>query len=227
MEVAGNRIHGTTQVAPLVRFAETEQVLLKPLPISPPEQARWAKAKVHSDCHIQVDKCRYSVPYQRVGQSVDVRLSETTTRIYRNHRLIATHARLTQPGQRSTLDEHLPPEHIAFKMRSPAWCLKQAEAVGPDCLALVNELFADGVVQRLRAAQGIIRLRKPYTDVRLNAACHRALAFGNVGYRSVRMILEKGLDQVVDEHGAFDELCSAYTGGARFGRNTKDLFEPH
>jgi len=210
-----------------VRFAETEQVLLKPLPVTPPEQARWAKAKVHSDCHIQVSKCRYSVPYQRVGQSVDVRLSETTTRIYRNHQLIATHARLTQPGQRSTLDEHLPPEHIAFKMRSPNWCLKQAEAVGPDCLALVNELFADGVVQRLRAAQGIMRLRKPYTDARLNAACHRALAFGNVGYRSVRMILEKGLDQVVDEHGAFDELCSAYTGAARFCRDTKDLFEPH
>ena len=227
MSVAGNREHGTTRVAPLTRFAHTEKALLKPLPVKPPELATWATAKVHGDCHIQVHKRRYSAPYTLVGKQLDVRLSETTVRLYHQHTLFATHPRLKHPGQRSTLDEHLPPEHVAFKMRDPQWCLKQAEDVGDYCHALIERLFANGIVERLRAAQGVIRLRKLYGDTRLNAACRRALAFENIGYRSVKTILEKGLDQVADPTGAFDQLCDTYTGKSRFCRDTKDLFDTH
>ncbi len=227
MSVAGTRVHGTTRVAPLTRFAQTEKSVLKPLPVNPPELATWATATVHGDCHIQVHKRRYSAPYSLVGKEVDVRLSETTVRLYHQHTLFATHPRLAHPGQRSTVDEHLPPEHVAFKMRDPQWCLKQAEQVGEYCHALIERLFANGIVERLRAAQGVMRLRKPYGDVRLNAACRRALAFENVGYGSVKTILEKGLDQVADPTGAFDQLCDTYTGKSRFSRDTRDLFDTH
>lgn len=227
MSVAGNREHGTTREAPLKRFVDTEQALLKPLPSVPPELVTWATAKVHGDCHIQVQKCRYSVPYRLVQKSLDVRLSETTVRLYHRHELVATHPRLAHPGQRSTLDEHLPPEHIAYKMRDPSWCIKQADSVGPHCRAMIDRLFANNVLDRLRAAQGVVSLAKPYGAVRLEAACRRALAFDNIGYRSVKTILDKSLDQVADPEAAFDTLGDAYTGGARFGRNTRDLFEPH
>jgi transposase len=227
MSVAGNREHGTTRVAPLLLFAQTEKLLLKRLPTSPPELARWATAKLHGDCHIQLEKRRYSAPYKLVGKELDVRLSETTVRLYYEHELFATHPRLQHPGQRSTIEEHLPPEHVAFKMRDPHWCRKQAEEVGDYCLALIERLFANGVVERLRAAQGVLRLRKRYGDIRLDAACRRALAFENIGYGSVKKILEKGLDQVADPEGAFDELSDTYTGKSRFCRNTRDLFDIH
>lgn len=68
MSDAGNREHGTTRVAPLTRFAQTEEALLRVLPVKPPELATWATAKVHSDCHIQVDKRRYSAPYTLVSK---------------------------------------------------------------------------------------------------------------------------------------------------------------
>jgi transposase len=200
MSVAGTREHGTTRVAPLTRFAQTEKALLK---------------------------SRYSAPHTLVGKELDVRLSEGTVRLYHQHTLFATHPRLSHPGQRSTLDEHLPPEHIAFKMRDPQWCLKQSEQIGDYCHALIERLFANGIVERLRAAQGVISLRKRYGDVRLNAACRRALAFENIGYGSVKTILEKGLDQVADPAGAFDELCETYTGKSRFCRDTRDLFDTH
>jgi transposase len=227
MGVAGTREHGTTRVAPLTRFAETEQALLKPLPASPPELATWAQAKVHGDCHIQVQKRRYSAPYKLVSQSLDVRLSEGTVRLYHQHALVATHPRLSKPGERSTVDEHLPPEHIAFKMRDPRWCREQAEQVGPYCLALIEKLFDNGVLDRLCAAQGIVGLRKRFGDTRLNAACRRALAFENLRYGSIKTILERGLDQATDPEGAFDQLCDTYTGSARFGRDTSDLLKPH
>ena len=227
MEVAGLRVHGTTREAPLKRFEQTEQALLKPLPTVAPELATWAQAKLHGDCHLQVQKCRYSAPYKLVSQSLDVRLSETSVRVYHQHELVAVHPRLTLPGDRSTLDEHLPPEHIAYKMRDPSWCLGKADAVGPYCRTMIDRLFQNGVLDRLRSAQGVIKLVDQFGATRVEAACKRALAFENLGYRSVKTILDKGLDQAADPNGAFDTLGSAYTGGARYGRDTRDLFKPH
>lgn len=116
-------------------------------------------------------------------------------RLYHQHKLFATHPRLKHPGQRNTLDDHLPPEQVAFKMRGPQWCLRQSAEVGQYCHALIERLFDDKILERLRATQGIMGLRKTYGDARLDAACKRALAFENVGYGSVKKILEKGLDQ--------------------------------
>ena len=100
MGTAGNRIHGTTREKPLTRFTETEQHVLKPLPASPPELASWSKVKVHGDCHVQHEKCRYSVPYRLVSQSLWLRASETTVRVYRAQELVAIHPRLVRPGWR-------------------------------------------------------------------------------------------------------------------------------
>lgn len=227
MQDAGNRIHGTTRTPPLKRFVETEQAMLKPLPNSAPECARWAKAKLHGDCHLQVDKCRYSAPWRLVGQTLDVRLSETTVRIYQQHELKAIHPRLTLAGQRHSVDEHLPPQHVAYKMRDPQWCLKQAEATGPCCHRFVQRLLGNRVLDRLRAAQGVVGLAKRYGDARLEAACQRALHFDNIQYRAVRIILEKSLDQQSDPQQCFEAMSDAYTGTARFGRDTKKLFTKH
>lgn len=227
MQEAGNRVHGTTRVSPLSRFVDTEQAMLKPLPHAAPECARWAQAKVHGDCHVQVDKCRYSAPWRLVGQTLDVRLSETTVRLYQQHELKAVHPRVTRAGDRQTVLEHLPPEHVAYTMRDPQWCLKQAEATGPNCHRFVERLFEHRVLERLRAAQGVVGLAKRYGKARLEAACRRALHFDNIQYRAVRVILEKALDQHADPQQSFHQLSDAYTGGARYGRDTKKLFTKH
>ena len=46
----------------------------------------------------------------------------------------------------------------------------------------------------LRQSQGIIRLAEKYGETRLDAACQRALAYGNPHYRTIKTILEKGLE---------------------------------
>ena len=59
--------------------------------------------------------------------------------------------------------------------------------------------------------------------MRLEAACRRALAFDTPKYRSVKVILEKGLDQLQAPDLAFDELAESYTGSGRFCRDTRIL----
>jgi len=223
MGTAGNRNHGTTREKPLMRFTDTEKHVLKPLPTSPPELASWNKVKVHGDCHVQVDKCRYSVPYLLVGKALWLRAAETTVRVYQDQEMVAIHPRLVRPGQRSTLPEHMPPEAQAYRMQGPQWCLRQAEQVGPACHALIEQLFADRVLDNLRGAQGIVNFRKRYGTARLEAAATRALAYASPHYRTIKTILENGLDQQDLDETGFDRLGSAYTGRGRFSRDTKKL----
>jgi transposase len=220
---AGNRIHGSTHERPLARFAETERQFLRPLPPIPPELATWVQVKVHGDCHVQFEKCRYSVPYTLVRKKLWLRATETTVRIYQNE-MVGVHARLEKPGSRSTVPEHLPPEGRAYLMRDPQWCLKQSRLVGPACHELIETLFDHDVLDRLRAAQGIIRLKERYGPIRLEAACCRALAYDDPRYRTVKTILDNGLDQQLEIPETNKTLTGAYTGNGRFTRDAKSLF---
>lgn len=220
---AGNRIHGTTREQPLALFESVEKALLGRLPDAPPELAVWAKLKVHRDAHVQFEKAYYSVPFRLLGQTLWLKATSDVVRLYQEHVLVATHVRQLRPGARSTVADHMPPNALAFAMRDPQWCLKQANAIGPQCRALIERLFADRVLEHLRAAQGVIRLGEKYGAPRLEAACQRALSFDNPRYRSVKTILEKGLDQQPDAAAAFDTLAESYTGGARFLRDAAEL----
>ena len=107
-------------------------------------------------------------------------------------------------------------------MRDPQWCLAQAKALGASCLAVIESLFANRVLDHLRAAQGLLRLGESFGPVRLEAACARALRFGSPSYRSVKKILKEGLDHQCDWVPG-PELEGPYLGAGRFSREPSDL----
>ena len=219
LKIAGNRKHGTTFKKPLTMFAETEKHFLKALPDVPVQIATWTRVKVHGNCHVQFEKTYYSVPFKLVRQQLWLRATATTVSLFKDLELLVTHPRLKYPGDRSTVDEHMPPEALAYKMQDPQWCLKQAGRIGPDCLKVIRRLFAFRVLDNLRAAQGIISLGKKYGPARLEAACSRALHFENVKYRTIKSILHQGLDQTpLDERTNVIPLTSVYAGNGRFIR---------
>ncbi len=100
--------------------------------------------------------------------------------------LVASHVRGARPGARSTLDDHLPPAAQAWRMRTPRYCLEQAQAVGPACLALVTRLFGDRVLDRLRSVQGLLRLAEKFGADRLEAA---SLLMDEVDVVSLRTVI--------------------------------------
>ncbi|WP_035255572.1 IS21 family transposase, partial [Desulfatiglans anilini] len=223
LEEAGNRIHGTTRQKPLSVFAETEKVFLKLLPDVAPEMAVWTHAKVHGNCHVQFEKAYYSAPFSLVHRKLWLKATEKTVKLYKDFELVAIHPRLYTPGRHATVDEHLPPEALAYKLQDPQWCLKQAELVGEHCHRLIRRLFSNRVLDNLRAAQGVIRLGKKYGTGRLEEACERALHFDNPRYRAVKTILEKGLDQVPFKEEPQPALASVYQASGRFIRKRSEL----
>ena len=213
--LAGNRIHGTTKARPLTRFAEVERSFLTPLPDKAPELVVWHRVRLHGDCHVHFEKCRYSAPFKLVRANLWLRATEKLVQLYRGLELVAVHPRLFVPGAKSSKMEHLPLEAQAYLMADPQWCLEQAAKVGDSCLELVETLFADRVLDKLRAAQGVIKLGNKYGKLRLEAACFRALRHSSPTYRTVKEILEKGLDQEPPT-ASLPGLSPAYQGKGRF-----------
>lgn len=221
-EEAGLRIHGSTHEKPLVLF-EIEQPKLKQLPHHSPEFAVWEKVKLHGDCHVQYQKCRYSAPYRLARQELWLRATDTTIRLYFNHQLVALHPRLEIAGTKHTLAEHLPPNALAYSMHDAQWCLKQAAEVGSQCVTAIQGLLNDSVVDYLRAAQSILGLRKKYGDERLEAACRRALAYQSVYYKTIKSMLEVGADQHALPQEKETALAEPYSGKGKFCRDASLL----
>lgn len=225
LETAGNRNHGSTHEKPLTRF-EIEKHLLRSLPDQPPELAVWEKVTVHGNCHVQFLKCYYSAPYKLVRQELWLRATGTTVRLYKEHELVAVHPRMFKHGSRQSLNEHLPPNALAYCMQDSQWCLEQARIIGKHCEQVISQLLNSSVVDYLRGAQGIVALQKKYGKARVDAACKRALAFQSGYYKTVKSILKQGLEYTpLPEHTAFDVLAEAYTGKGRFCRDTSTLLQ--
>ena len=92
-EVADLRVHGTTRMTPLARFAE-EASHLAPLNGRPPFAAGTdIVRKVSKDCFVQWDSNVYSVPWQLVGRHVRVEVAADEVRIFCGSELRAAHER--------------------------------------------------------------------------------------------------------------------------------------
>ena len=162
------------------RFNE-EKKILKALPHSVFELSEWRGAKVHPDCHIQVEKNFYSVPFVYVGQQLRIRLTEKMVEVFSDDsQPVAAHSRLTGVGKFSTFDSHYPEKKLSVARFEIHHAQAQAQKLGPEVEELVDKLFStDHPLRHLRRVQGILRLAKryPITLEALNHACAQALLF--------------------------------------------------
>lgn len=193
-EVAGVRDHGTTHQAPLARFRTHEQAALLPLPREPFALLWVGPLKLHSDCHVRLEKSYYSAPHTYAGKVLDVYLFEKIVQIYDGLTLLTSHARATEPGTWRTRLEHYPPEKAIWLVRTPEHCLERASAVGPACAEVVGRLLSERPLDNRGAAGKLIGLVESVGAARVEAACRRALFFGDARYRRVKNIVASGLE---------------------------------
>jgi hypothetical protein len=113
-----------------------------------------------------------------------------------DYQLIATHPRATHAGQRVTHLDHLPPEKVRGLTASHELCRAQAQDIGPATTQVVDELLEARPVDKMRTALRILYLADRYSPARLEAACARGLAFGDVQLLTLKRILTEGLDVV-------------------------------
>jgi hypothetical protein len=165
----------------------------------------------------------HSAPHRFFGERLWVRGADTSVTIFRDYEVVAVHPRATKPGQRRTIADHLPPTKLAGLQVTPISVRAQAEQIGLATLEVIERLLDERPVDRLRTAHAVLKLAHKVAAHRLEAACARALAFNDVGYATIKRILERGLDRVPIPTAAAAVLHSS-TATLRFVRSASDFF---
>jgi transposase len=177
-------------------FATIDRPNLQPLPPEPYKFARWKRARVAPDYHVEVDSSWYSVPFGLIRQQVDVRVCGSIVEIFHRGQRVASHPRC--PGRRShvTVPEHMPSAHRRHAEWTPARVLVQAAKLGPSVTAFCEAVMADRPhpEQGFRSCLGVLALARSYEPIRLDAACRRGLSIRARSVASIRSILKNGLD---------------------------------
>jgi transposase len=172
-----------------------------PLPLKVYEYAEWYKAKVQLNYHIEVDHHYYSMSYQLLHESVDIRLTATIVEAFYKGERVAAHVRSHIKGDYTTLPEHMPPSHRFYAEWNPARFIQWAGKTGECTARLVEKILATRPYpeQGYKACLGIINLTRDYEPARVEAAAHRALKYKSYSYRSMVAILSAGLDRQPDD----------------------------
>jgi transposase len=179
-------------------FEQMERAELRPLPSTRFEYVEWRKARVNIDYHVTIEGHLYSVPYRLVHEQVEARIGADMVEILHGRTRVAAHRRSHVKGAFTTLTEHMPSAHRAHAEWTPSRILAWADKVGAATRDLCEAILADRPhpEQGFRSCLGILRLGKRYGEVRLEAACNRALRVKARSYRHVESILKNGLDRV-------------------------------
>ena len=178
-------------------FEALDKPAMHPLPVSVYEYAEWKRFKVQMNYHVRVEDAYYSVPYDLVGQTLDVRVTRNTVEIFSAGVRIASHRRCERKGQYRSVFEHMPSSHQSQASWTPARILAWAETIGPSTQVVCETIMAQRHYpeQGFNQCRGIFNLAsKVYDKDRVEAACARAIAIHSPLYKSVVSILKNGLD---------------------------------
>lgn len=179
------------------QFIEIEQRALIPLPNTEYEFATLSQQKVPPDYHVRIDKHYYSLPYKFIGETVLCRYTQSTVEILHAHQRIASHLRSFEKDKKTTLEEHMPKAHLNYQQWTPQIFLDWAKQTGPGVLSVAQIILQTKPhpEQCSKIYFGLKHLCKRFGTARLNQACRRALILECIQFKSIRSILETGLDK--------------------------------
>ena len=196
---------GTTRRA---LFEAIERDTLLAMPAEPYAYAEWRRCRAGLDYHVEVYEHFYSVPYRLMREVIDARITDQTIELFHNNDRVACHVRNPRQHRHTTIAEHMPSSHRRHAEWTPTRLLREAEAIGPSTIALVERILTTKPhpEQGFRACLGILRLVRSYGPERLEAACQRGIDIGARTYGSVQSILRNGLDRAYRPEPVPDEL---------------------
>jgi len=183
-----------------ILFEEVEKGHLGPLPGTRYHLKRFSMSRTHKNSHVwlKADKHYYSVPYRYIGERMKLAYTRQAVEIYHAHERIAVHPREKGAHGYTTDAKHLPPTHRYVMEWHPDRFLGWASKIGPATKKVIARILDKKLhpEQGYRSCMGILSLAKKVGDERLEGACLRAVHYGNYNYRTIRNILDHGLEAI-------------------------------
>ncbi|MDX9918077.1 MAG: hypothetical protein RBT15_08695 [Gudongella sp.] len=205
----------------LLAFENEEKPYLQPLPASPYEMAVWSTATIQPDYLITVEKIKYSVPYEFIGHSVDIRTTTKTIEVFFHNNRIASHIRRFGFSDPQILNEHMPDNHKRYLSWNRDTFLEWASGIGESTSMVMKCLLSSYKVEKqsYKSCASLMKLADKYSVSRIEDACTRALSYTPTpSLRSIQSILKSGVDQVKTE---YSDLAPKPSGNYGFTRGAE------
>ena len=212
-------------------FENEEKEFMQPLPVCPYEPAVWSTAKVQNDYLISDGINKYSIPFDLIGERVDIRCTSNTVEVFFHGSRVASHVRKKSPQKDPIcIREHMPPEHQKYLTYNPEEFENWAEYIGEHTSKVVHHfLYSDKEPEQgYKYCVSLMKLADRYGQDRIERACERLLSFtSQPSLRSISTILKNGqdklpLEKTVTGHNVFQRRSSGITRGVSAYRDGGD-----
>lgn len=186
-------VHGVGR-SPLELFKSEEEKALQSLPKVRWEPTSWSQCHVRRGWRIMLDSAHYSVPYQLIGEIVDVCTTHSLVRIFHKHREVALHEKATKKWEYKRKAEHAPPFREAVLQCSRDGLLALAGDIGIFTHQVAYHILSHPSIDKLKPVRHMLKLAEKFSKERLEKACQRASNCKMYAYKSVKNILENNLE---------------------------------
>jgi len=175
-------------------FESLDKPSLYPKRSEPYLYRQYKQASVGIDYHIELDGNGYSVPYSYLGKKVDVWYSLNAVNISYQGEVIATHPKLSQSYQDSTLIEHMPASHqYQYEKWNPGRILNWANDIGGATVSLMKAIMQSRShpVRGYKSCMAILNFSKTYGNEALELTSKKAMQIGTRSVASIESILKR------------------------------------
>jgi transposase len=147
-------------------FIKLDKPALLPLPANRYEYTEFKLLKVSKDYHIQLEHNFYSVPYQLIGNKVEVWFSAKIVTITFEGKEVAIHPKLLHKGAYSTQHEHIASSHQKYLEWSPGKIMNWGLTIGIETSKLFKNIMDNRPHPEMgfRTCLGIISAYKKYQE---------------------------------------------------------------
>lgn len=175
---------------------EIDRPALLPLPKKRYQYREYVLRTVQIDYHVDIEGSYYSVPYQYIKSKVDVWYSNSLVEIFLKGNRIATHPRSFKKGYASTLDEHMPPNHLyRNETWNPGRILNWASSIGLNTARLMKAIMESKShpVKGYQTCIAILNLSKKWPKDELELACKKACDIRAYTVKTIESLLKSKL----------------------------------
>ena len=167
----------------LSAFEQEEKAFLQLLPVLAYEPSVWSRLKVGTDYLVSDGRNKYSVPYDLIGETVDVRLTRNIVEVYYRGDRVAAHVRLAAAQWEPVVKpEHMPEAHRKYIQYNAEEFTAWAVGVGKSTAGVVRCFLTSGreVEQGYKSCASLTKLAERYGKEVLEDACERVLRLTSV-----------------------------------------------
>ena len=204
-------------------YLEEEQAFMKPLPAQRYELATWnPNIKVGTDYLVSDGKNKYSVPFDLIGERVDIRLTTKTIEVFFRGSRVAAHVRKTAAQREPIVNEnHMAPEHRKYLNYNYDDFAVWAKSIGESTTKVVSHFLNSGKEpeQGFKYCAGLTKLCEKYGKKKLEMACEAVLQYTSApSLRLTSTILKNGILKSEGKKQEGKETTNAYgiTRGAAY-----------